>query len=124
MLLGVCLGTNDLPRAGAFYDRLLNTLGMVRTMEADNEIGYGLPGGPSCFWILEPFDQQPATRGNGTQVTFKAASNATVEEFHRAALALGGTEGGAPGYRYRPGYFGAYCRDLDGNKLHVMCAPD
>lgn len=124
MLLGVCLGTNDLPRAGAFYDQVLHTLGMVRTLEVEGEIGYGLPGGPSCFWILKPFDQQPATRGNGTQVTFKAANNDAVEKFHRAALAFGGTEEGAPGYRYRPDYFGAYSRDLDGNKLHIMHESD
>ncbi len=124
MLLGVCLGTNDLPRAGAFYDRLLSTVGMVRTMEVDGEIGYGLPGGSSCFWILKPFDQQPATLGNGTQVTFKAKSNDVVAEFHRTALELGGADEGSPGYRYRPRYFGAYCRDLDGNKLHIMYEPD
>ncbi|MFT6915799.1 MAG: hypothetical protein ACJAWL_002109 [Motiliproteus sp.] len=124
MLLGVCLGTNNLAHAAAFYDHLLNTLGMVRTMEADDEIGYGLPGGPSCFWVIQPFDQQPATRGNGTQVTFKAVSNAAVEAFHQAALAFAGTDEGTPGYRYRPGYFGAYCRDLDGNKLHVMHASE
>ncbi|CAG22122.1 VOC family protein [Photobacterium profundum] len=124
MLLGISLGTNDLSRAGAFYDRLLGTVGMVRTMEEDDEIGYGSPGGPSCFWILKPFDQQPATRGNGTQVTFKAADNDGVEEFYRTALVLGGVDEGTPGYRYRPRYFGAYCRDLDGNKLHVMYEPD
>ncbi|GGK68196.1 VOC family protein [Amphritea balenae] len=124
MLLGVCLGTNDLARAAVFYDRLLNTLGMVRTMEADNEVGYGPEGGSSCFWILEPFDKQPATHGNGTQVTFKAVSNDAVTAFHQIALEAGGTDDGAPGYRYRPHYFGAYCRDPDGNKLHVMHESD
>lgn len=120
MLLGVCLGTNDLSRAAAFYDALLAPLGMVRTMEADDEVGYGPEGGSSCFWILKPYDQQPATRGNGTQVTFQGADNAAVDAFHAAAVALGGSDEGAPGYRYRPGYYGAYCRDLDGNKLHIM----
>ncbi len=52
MLLGVCLGTNDLLAAAEFYDKVLGTLGMVRTMEADNEVGYGPAGGASCFWIL------------------------------------------------------------------------
>lgn len=124
MLLGVCLGTNDLHRAAAFYDRLLSTVAMVRTMEADDEVGYGPVGGQSCFWILKPFNKKPATSGNGTQVTFKAASNDAVEEFHRIALELGGLDDGAPGYRYRPLYFGAYCLDPDGNKLHVMHEPD
>ncbi|MBQ0785769.1 MAG: VOC family protein [Amphritea sp.] len=120
MLVGVSFGTNDLSRAVEFYDRLLGELGMVRTMEVDNEVGYGPVGGQSCFWILEPFNQQPATRGNGTQVTFKASSTDVVDKFHRTALELGGSDDGAPGYRYRPHYYGAYCLDLDGNKLHVM----
>ncbi|MFC1233639.1 VOC family protein [Vibrio sp. F74] len=124
MLLGITLGSNDLSKAGIFYDRLLATLNMVRTMEEDDEVGYGPEGGPSCFWILIPFNKHIATSGNGTQVTFKAASNEMVEEFHRVALAFGGTDEGAPGYRYRPDYFGAYCRDLDGNKLHVMHEPN
>lgn len=124
MLLGVCLGTNDLPAAAEFYDRLLSTVGMERTMEADDEVGYGRIGGGSCFWILKPYDKQPATRGNGTQVTFKANSNADVDAFHKLALELGGTDDGAPGFRYRPNYYGAYCRDLDGNKLHVMFEPE
>ncbi|WP_271274547.1 VOC family protein [Aliamphritea hakodatensis] len=120
MLLGVCLGTNDLPAAADFYDKVLGTLGMVRTMEVDNEVGYGPAGGPSCFWVLIPYDQQPATRGNGTQVTFQAGNNSLVEAFYQAAVKSGGSCDGAPGYRYRPGYYGAYCRDPDGNKLHVM----
>ncbi len=120
MLAGVCVGTNDLAGAGRFYDRLFSVLGMVRTMEADNEIGYGPVGGPSCFWVLEPFDQKRATHGNGTQVTFRALNNDEVNRFHEVALAQGGSDEGAPGFRYRPGYYGAYCRDLDGNKLHIM----
>ena len=120
MLLGVCLGTNDLPAAAEFYDKVLGTLGMVRTMEAGNEVGYGPAGGASCFWVLTPYDQQPATRGNGTQVTFQADNNDLVEAFYQIAVQSGGSCDGAPGYRYRPGYYGAYCRDPDGNKLHVM----
>jgi catechol 2,3-dioxygenase-like lactoylglutathione lyase family enzyme len=123
MLLGVCLGTNDLDNAGKFYDRVLGTLGMVRTMEVEGEIGYGMPGEQSCFWILTPFNQQPATFGNGTQVTFKAADNSTVDLFHQTALHMGGVDEGAPGFRYRPEYYGAYCRDPDGNKLHIMFEP-
>ncbi len=83
----------------------------------------GPAGGPSCFWILKPFNKQPATNGNGTQVTFKAPSNDVVEKFYHTALKLGATDEGDPGYRYRPNYFGAYCRDLDGNKLHIMYEP-
>lgn len=120
MLLGVTLGTNDLAKAGAFYDAVLSTLNMVRTMTVDGEIGYGAADNTSCFWVLTPFNKQAATVGNGVQVTFQASSNAQVEAFYHTVLAYGGADEGAPGYRYRANYFGAYCRDLDGNKLHVM----
>jgi len=121
VLLGAMLGTNDLAKAGVFYDGLLRTINMVRTMEVEGEIGYGVAGGESCFWILTPFNKEPATVGNGVQISFQASSNEEVEAFYRAALALGGSDEGAPGYRYLPHYFGAYCRDIDGNKLHVVC---
>jgi catechol 2,3-dioxygenase-like lactoylglutathione lyase family enzyme len=121
MLHGVCLGTNDLARAGRFYDTVLPIVGLVRGFENDREIGYGPKGGPRCFWVLTPYDGRPATWGNGTQVTFRAPDRAAVDAFHTAALAQGGRDEGAPGPRdYRPGYYGAYCRDPDGNKLHVM----
>lgn len=120
MLLGAMLGTNNLAQAGDFYDAVLGTINMARTMTVDGEIGYGVVGGASCFWVLTPFNQQPATVGNGVQLTFQAASNEQVDEFYRVVLAHGGSDEGAPGYRYRPHYYGAYCRDPDGNKLHVM----
>ena len=120
MLKSACLGTNDLARAGRFYDRVLATLGLVRTFAGEHEIGYGPEGGGSCLYVLTPYDGRPATWGNGTQLIFGAASQEAVHAFHAAALAEGGMDEGAPGPRdYAPGYYGAYCRDPDGNKLHV-----
>jgi len=119
MLLGVTLGTNNLISAGQFYDQVLAEIGMQRTMTIDGEIGYGI-NGESCFWILLPFNKEPATFGNGTQITFKAQSNAQVDLFYEAVIKAGGKDEGSPGFRYREHYYGAYCRDLDGNKLHVM----
>lgn len=121
MISAVCFGTNDLERAGVFYDAVLATLGMVRLDANDNEIGYGTAGSPPSFWVLTPFDKQPATFGNGTQVIMDVADSDTVDRFHATALAQGGADEGAPGLRdHTPGYYGAYCRDLDGNKLHVV----
>ena len=121
MLASVCFGTNDLSRAGAFYDEVLETIGLIRLESNEREIGYGPHGGSPVFWILLPFNGQPATRGNGTQVIFEASAADAVDRFHRAALQSGGDDEGAPGPRdYAPGYYGAYCRDLDGNKLHIF----
>ncbi|MEM7215041.1 MAG: VOC family protein [Pseudomonadota bacterium] len=123
MLSGVCVGTNDLERAGEFYDALLASIDMRRLITVDNEIGYGALDGPVTFWVLTPYNGEKATFGNGTQVMFLAPNKAKVDAFHETAIASGGTDEGAPGPRdYSPGYYGAYVRDLDGNKLHVSIA--
>lgn len=125
MLTAVCVGTNDLVIAAAFYDDVLATLGMRRTAENDVEIGYGTIGKPPTFWIIKPYDKKDATVGNGSQVTFGAKDQNAVLAFYSTALALGGRDEGQPGLRdYTEGYFGAYIRDLDGNKLHAFCIAD
>ncbi|MEM9331636.1 MAG: VOC family protein [Pseudomonadota bacterium] len=125
MLTGACVGTNDLEAAGRFYDEVLATIGMERLTTVHNEIGYGISGKHAVFWVLTPFDGQPATFGNGTQIMFLASNEETVKAFHSAAMVQGGKDEGAPGPRdYSPGYYGAYVRDLDGNKLHVSIAAE
>ena len=122
MLVAACFGSNDLTAAGQFYDAVLSLVDMTRLVTEEAELGYGLKDGETSFWVLRPFNKQPATIGNGSQIMFRAASPAIVDEFHATTLRLGGTDEGAPGPRdYAEGYYGAYCRDLDGNKLHVFC---
>ena len=121
MLAAVCFGTNNLNQAGQFYDKVFSTLGIVRLVTDESEVGYGKAGGEPCFWILLPFDKKDASHGNGTQIIFKAPDAKTVDQFYQVALDQGGSDEGAPGPRdYEDGYYGAYCRDLDGNKLHVF----
>jgi catechol 2,3-dioxygenase-like lactoylglutathione lyase family enzyme len=76
-----------------------------------------------AFWVGKPFNQQPATAGNGGMVAFRARSWKEVDEFHAAALAGGGACDGAPGLRlhYSPDFYAAYVRDLDGNKVAAVC---
>jgi len=125
MLVSVCIGANDLVTAGLFYDKVLATIDMQRTIEIEGEIGYGPKGGITSLWVLTPFDGNPASHGNGTQLIFQAADSNSVDAFHSTAISSGGTDEGPPGPRsYRKGYYGAYCRDLDGNKLHVFYLPD
>jgi catechol 2,3-dioxygenase-like lactoylglutathione lyase family enzyme len=75
------------------------------------------------FWVAIPYDRQSASVGNGSMVAFAADSHAAVDAFYAAAIAAGGTDEGAPGLRphYHPDYYGAYVRDLDGNKLCAVC---
>jgi len=122
MLSGVCFGSNDLIKSGQFYDAVLRTIGLQRLFENKLEIGYGQANQTPSFWILKPYNQQATSFGNGTQVMFVANSTTAVNNFFATAIQHGGQDEGQPGPRnYRPGYYGAYVRDLDGNKCHVFC---
>lgn len=123
MFSHVTIGSNDLARAKLFYDRLLKPLGLVRHADYPNAVGYGPTGGRPQLWVLSPLDKNAATVGNGITVGLEAADRAAVDACHAAAMAAGGKDEGAPGLRthYHPNYYGAYVRDLDGNKICVVC---
>ena len=123
MLLYVTVGTNDLARAGLFYDAVLPSLGYRRQKQGPDEIGYAGDEDVRCrFWVVEPFNREPATYGNGVTIAFDAPTRASVDAFHAAALAAGGTDEGAPGLRpFHPDFYAAFIRDPDGNKLAAVC---
>jgi len=121
----VTLGTNDLDRARAYYDALLAEIGATRKMEFQ-ETGFTLYGTGDRrpgIAITRPYDGNPATVGNGNMAAIAADSRETVDRLHAKALALGGSDEGAPGLRTPEGpgaFYGAYFRDPDGNKLCVF----
>ena len=119
----VTLGTNDLKRAAAFYDKIAALLDTPRMMEFDGFIAWGRPGGGAGIGLTRPYDGQPATVGNGVMVALAARDKAHVDEIYRTALANGGTDEGAPGLRshYHADYYAAYVRDPDGNKIQATC---
>ncbi len=123
MLLYVTVGTNDISRAGRFYDAVLLPLGYRRQKAAADEIGYAADGDSRCrFWVVEPFDRKPATFGNGVTIALVAPDRAAVDAFHAAALAEGGTNEGAPGLRpFHASFYAAFVRDHDGNKISAVC---
>lgn len=116
MLAYTTLGTNDLARAAAFYDDLLAVLGARRLFASARGIGWGLAWDQPVFSVMTPFDGQPATVGNGVMICLAAGNAERVGALHAKALALGGRSEGEPGPR-GDGYYMAYFRDLDGNKL-------
>jgi catechol 2,3-dioxygenase-like lactoylglutathione lyase family enzyme len=116
----VTLGTNDPARAYSFYDALLGEIGAKRMMEFERSVVWGVAPDKPALGVGTPFDGKPATVGNGSMVAFLVDSTAKVDALYRKALALGGTDEGAPGQRM-PGFYAGYFRDLDGNKLNVCC---
>jgi len=116
----VTLGTNDLERAATFYDAVCAELGVGRMMEFDSFIAWGTPGGGAGIGMTKPFDGQPATVGNGVMVALQARDAEQVKKIHEVALAHGGTDDGPPGPRGDEGFYAAYFRDPDGNKLNAF----
>jgi catechol 2,3-dioxygenase-like lactoylglutathione lyase family enzyme len=115
----VTLGTNDIARAAKFYDAIAADMGTGRMMEADNYIAWGTPGGGAGVAVMHPFDGKAASVGNGVMVALEAKDEAQVQRLYDIALAHGGRDEGAPGPR-GGGFYAAYFRDPDGNKLNAF----
>lgn len=116
----VTLGTNRFDEAAKFYDDLFAVLGAGRLMEGDTFIAWSTSMTSPAVSIIKPNDGEPATAGNGVMVALVMDKPETVDAIHAKALALGGTDEGAPGLRGDQFYAG-YFRDLDGNKLNAFC---
>ena len=115
----VTVGTNDMERATAFYDALAKELDTPRMMDFPGFIVWGRPGVFGGFALAKPHDKQPATVGNGVMVAFAAKDKAQVDRIYAIARENGATCEGPPGPRSDT-YYGAYFRDLDGNKLNAF----
>ncbi|MFC4294273.1 VOC family protein [Novosphingobium tardum] len=116
----VTLGTSDLPRAARFYDAIAAEMGTGRMMEFGEFIAWGTPGGGAGIGLTKPFDGKAASVGNGVMVALEAKDPAQVQRLYEIALANGGTDEGAPGPRGDGGFYAAYFRDPDGNKLNAF----
>jgi catechol 2,3-dioxygenase-like lactoylglutathione lyase family enzyme len=131
MFSHVTVGSTNLGRAGVFYDALLNPIGLIRLVTEPD-------GGPLAlcwvdalkpfteFYVHEPFDRKAASVGNGSMLAFLAPSKTSVDLAYLGGMENGGTDEGLPGPRknYGEGYYGAYLRDPDGNKIHIAFRGD
>jgi len=127
MIAYVTIGVDDMTAAGRFYDALLLPLGFtVETYHGDlSYIPPQVPGqtGPLPeFYVKSPYNGAPAMAGNGNMVAFEARNQAQVRDLHAAALAAGGSDEGAPGFRpdYGPTFYVGYLRDPQGNKIALF----
>jgi predicted lactoylglutathione lyase len=115
----VTIGANDFEAAKTFYDRALAGLGARRGFANERMQGFSVKGSPVQLMICKPYDGSRATAGNGTMISLVSASREMVDQVHKDALAAGGKDEGAPGER-GTGFYGAYFRDPDGNKICVF----
>ncbi|CAI1649017.1 MULTISPECIES: VOC family protein [Serratia] len=131
MFSHITVGVSDLDKAATFYDAILLPLGLKQRPVTPD-------GGPGArcwvmpeqalprFYAYQPYNRQPASAGNGSMVAFTAQNEQQVREAYSAGIAAGGTSEGEAGERahYGKGYFGAYLRDPDGNKIHIAYRGD
>ncbi len=118
MLDHITIGVGDFAKAQAFYDAALAPLGITRfASDGAHFAGYGVK--PKAFFWIGARD----AIHTGTHIAFTAPDRATVDAFHRAALAAGGRDNGAPGLRtqYHPNYYGAFVLDPDGHNIEAVC---
>ena len=106
----------DIGASKRFYRAVFEVLGVPIGGEGDDHI-----------WADELFistAQSPAANGERTgraHLAFQAETREMVDAFHRAGLANGGRDNGAPGERkYHPGYYGAFLLDPDGNNVEAV----
>jgi catechol 2,3-dioxygenase-like lactoylglutathione lyase family enzyme len=112
------IGTNDFEKSKAFYDKVLAALGARRSLTNDRMQGYSSKAG-AMLAICKPYDGGKAAPGNGNMLALAAPSREVVDKTYADAIANGATDEGAPGDR-GGGFYGAYFRDLDGNKICVF----
>lgn len=119
-LAHVTFGTRDLQKGEKFYDAVMAEFGGSRTMETDTARGWAFPEGGPSIGITLPFDGNDANVGNGTMFAIMGNDEDQVRRVHAAALANGGSCEGPPGVRAN-GFYAAYYRDPDGNKMNTFC---
>ena len=110
----------DLNACGRFYDAVLAAIGFSRLVTRAGTIGFGKKY-PE-FWLNERHAMMPVDPDSGTHVCLRASSAEAVQAFHAAAMAGGGASDGAPGPRpeYTAGYYAAFVRDPEGNKIEAV----
>ncbi len=121
------LGTNNIAAARTYYDALLGSIGAGRIMEFGDELGgftmWGTSWEKPGLALTTPYDKNRATVGNGSMIALTVDTRDKVDMLYAKAIELGGTCEGPPGLRGDEGpqaFYGAYFRDLDGNKLCVF----
>ncbi len=123
MIDHISIGVRDLALSARFYEAVLTPLGFKRLVDRPAMVGFGKTY-PEVWLNARP-GMPPVADDTGIHVCLRARSIETVDAFHVAALANGGRDDGAPGMRSAAmvAYYGAFVRDLDGNRIEAMTVP-
>jgi predicted lactoylglutathione lyase len=114
MIAHTGLHVSDYQQSKTFYLKVLAPLGYRNNMEFGDSAGFN-DGENTDFWIHGAASVVP------THLAFEAQSREEVKAFHKAALAAGARDNGAPGYRdYSPGYYAAFAYDPDGHNIEAV----
>ena len=127
MISYLIVGADDMASAKRFYLSFLPALNYVLEERTDG-LSFALGKQPGVttaqpeLYVKRAFDGRPASAGNGSMIAFEACTQRQVRELHAAALAAGGSNEGAPGFRdaYGPNFYVGYLRDPQGNKLALF----
>lgn len=116
MIDHIGIRVSDYERSKRFYTLALAPLGYSLMMEGASGAGFHREAIPD-FWIKAGPPTLPV------HVAFSSPDRATVDAFHRAALAAGAADNGPPGLRphYHPSYYGAFVLDPDGYNIEAVC---
>jgi catechol 2,3-dioxygenase-like lactoylglutathione lyase family enzyme len=117
MIDHIAFNVRDLERSRRFYEKALAPIGYALGPTFPGWVGFTRDG-KTAFWLAR---RDPV--GGSVHLAFVADSHKTVDAFHAAAIAAGGTDHGPPGLRldYHPDYYGAFVLDPDGNNIEAVC---
>ncbi len=113
----VTVGVSDIEKAKAFYCDLFADRGAKVIIDAGRIAMIGATPKEAMISVCEPYDKNDPQPGNGNMVAFAAKSKEEVDALYAKAISLGARCEGAPGQRIPDRFYGAYVRDLDGNKI-------
>lgn len=127
MIAYTMVGTTDLNRSARFYEPIFSAMGLEISWRDERSVAWGVPGNRTpTFHACLPYNQEEACPGNGTMTALLTESPALIGRLFELALENGGTDEGSPGPRpeYGTGFYAAYVRDPDGNKLAFVYFDD
>jgi catechol 2,3-dioxygenase-like lactoylglutathione lyase family enzyme len=116
MIAYVTIGATDYEKSKAFYLAVLEDLGASVVMDTGRLAAIGMAGGGPMLGVCAPYNEEAPAPGNGNMVAITPGSKELVAKIYAKAIELGASDEGEPGQR-ADGFYGAYFRDTDGNKI-------